>query len=86
MHVSRRLLYLRFAEQRGEKIHALITRYRLAAVKRLLVSTKRSTSTIAERCGFQNDNVLRNLFKRTEGVSMSSYRANFNAQNSPLRH
>lgn len=86
MHVSRRLLYLRFAEQRGEKIHALITRHRLDAVKRLLVSSKLSTSAIAECCGFPNDNVLRNLFKRTEGVSMSSYRANFNAQNSPLRH
>lgn len=43
-------------------------------------------TAIAECCGFPNDNVLRNLFKRTEGVSMSSYRANFNAQNSPLRH
>ena len=74
MKVSRRLLYLRFAEQSGEPIRAAIEKRRLDAVKRLLLTTKLPTETIAARCGYSNPNVLRNLFKRTCSMSLREFR------------
>lgn len=74
MRVSRRLLYLRFAEQRGESIQQLINRCRLDEARRLLVTTSLSTSEICVRCGFSCENVLRNLFKRAEHMSMGAFR------------
>ena len=74
MKVSRRLLYLRFAEQSGTSIRAVIEKRRLDEVVRLLRTTKLPTETIAARCGYGNANVLRNLFKRTFSTSMRDYR------------
>ena len=74
MKVSRRLIYLRFAEQHGTSIRAAIEKRRLNEVKHLLQTTKLSTEAIAVRCGYANPNVLRNLFKRTFSVSMREYR------------
>ena len=74
MKVSRRLLYLRFAEQHGTSIHAAIEKRRLDEVKHLLQTTKLPTEAIAARCGYANPNVLRNLFKRTFAVSLRDYR------------
>ena len=75
MKVSRRLLYLRFAEQSGTSIRAAIEKRRLDEVVRLLRTTKLPTETIAARCGYGNANVLRNLFKRTFSVSLRDYRS-----------
>ena len=75
MKVSRRLLYLRFAEQSGTSIRAAIEKRRLDEVVRLLRTTKLPTETIATRCGYGNANVLRNLFKRTFSVSLRDYRS-----------
>ena len=74
MKVSRRLIYLRFAEQHGTSIRAAIEKRRLSEVEHLLQTTKLSTEAIAARCGYANPNVLRNLFKRTFSVSMREYR------------
>lgn len=74
MKVSRRLLYLRFAEQHGKSIRATIEKRRLGEARHLLQTTKLSTEEIATRCGYANPNVLRNLFKRTFSVSMREYR------------
>ena len=74
MKVSRRLIYLRFAEQHGTSIRAAIEKRRLNEVKHLLQTTKLPTEAIAARCGYANPNVLRNLFKRTFSVSMREYR------------
>ena len=73
--VSRRLLYLRFAERGGESIRQVIERRRLDAVRRLLSTTRLSTDEIAARCGYANPNVLRNLFRRRFGVSMRDFRS-----------
>ena len=70
MKVSRRLLYLRFSEQRGETILEAIRKRQLEEVAKLLQTTKLSTEKIASLCGFANANVLRNLFKRTFSASM----------------
>ena len=74
MKVSRRLLYLRFSEQRGETILEAIRKRQLEEVAKLLQTTKLSTEKIASLCGFANANVLRNLFKRTFSASMRDYR------------
>ena len=74
MKVSRRLLYLRFSEQRGETILVAIRKRQLEEVEKLLRTTKLSTEKIAYLCGFANANVLRNLFRRTFSVSMRDYR------------
>lgn len=74
MKVSRRLLYLRFSEQRGETILEAIRKRQLEEVTKLLRTTKLSTEKIADLCGFVNSNVLRNLFKSTFSTSMRDYR------------
>ncbi|MBQ0031348.1 MAG: substrate-binding domain-containing protein [bacterium] len=74
MKVSRRLLYLRFSEQRGETILEAIQKRQLEEVAKLLQTTKLSTEKIAALCGFANANVLRNLFKRTFSASMRDCR------------
>ena len=74
MKVSRRLLYLRFREQRGETILEAIRKRQLEEVTKLLRTTKLSTEKIAALCGFANANVLRNLFKSTFSTSMREYR------------
>ena len=72
--VSRRLLYLRFAEETELTIRGAIEAERLEAVTRLLKTTRLTTEEIAARCGFANSNVLRNLFRRRYGKSMSAFR------------
>ena len=74
MKVSRRLLYLRFSEQRGETLLEAIRKRQLEEVMKLLRTTRLSTEKIADHCGFANANVLRNLFKRTFSASMRDYR------------
>ena len=72
--VSRRLLYLRFAEETDLTIRGAIEAERLEAVTRLLKTTRLTTEEIAARCGFGNPNVLRNLFRRRYGTSMTAFR------------
>lgn len=72
--VSRRLLYLRFAEETDLTIRGAIEAERLAAVTRLLKTTRLSTDEIAARCGYANPNVLRNLFRKRYGRSMTAFR------------
>ena len=74
IHVSRRLLDLRFAESGLGSVSDLIRKKRLAAVKKLLKQTSLSDSRIATRCGFKNVGTMRNLFRRVYGMSPSHYR------------
>lgn len=74
VHCSRRLLDLRFEELQGQTVFSYITQRRLNAVKRRLLDTSRKISEIAMDCGYQNPDVLKNLFKRENGISMSEWR------------
>ena len=67
-------LELHFRLATGRSIAQEIQRVRLAEVERLLRETRCSIGMIASRCGFHNDNYLKNLFKRKFGVSLSQYR------------
>jgi len=75
LKVSRRLLYLRFAEESGTSIRAAIEERRLQQVRHLLKTTRLSTDEIATRCGYGNPNVLRNLFRRKFGMTMRDFRS-----------
>ena len=66
-------LHFRLATMRS--IQQEIQRVRLEEVKRLLRDTRCPIGTIAARCGYHNDNHLKNLFKRTCGKTLSQYRA-----------
>ena len=47
---------------------------RLEEVKRLLRETKEPIDTIAARCGYENPNYLKNLFKRRFAMPMREFR------------
>jgi len=71
---SRRLADLRFRQLQGCSILQAITERRLDEVRRRLVETRDKTYAIADACGFNNSNYLKNLFKKRFGTSMSEFR------------
>ena len=74
MHVSRRLLSLRYAELNGESIHDAIVGKKLQAVCDMLSDTKLSIAKVSEQCGFGNANYLKRLFKTRFGITMREWR------------
>ena len=74
LHVSRRLADLRFRELQGTTIGETIISERLMEVKRLLRETKDPIDAIAVRCGYENPNYLKNLFKRRFAMTMREFR------------
>ena len=74
MNCSRRLLDLRFAKYHDESVHSALVRTRLAAVRRELTHSNQKLHLIAQECGFKNAAVLKNLFRKTYGLSMREYR------------
>jgi LacI family transcriptional regulator len=72
--VSRRILDLRFRELLRTTVHAVLRERRLEEVKRLLADTDMSIGRITEQCGFTSAGHLKNLFRRTTGVSMRDWR------------
>ena len=75
LHVSRRLLELRFREVRGEGVAEAIRRRRLAEVCRLLRETDIPVGEIAFRCGFPVQTHFNALFRRTYGCSPREWRS-----------
>ena len=74
LHVSRRLAELRYKAIAGECIGEAIQKVRLARVKRLLVSSRRSIDSIASESGFRRPNNLAHLFKKRFAMTMSEFR------------
>ena len=75
LKASRRLVDLRFRELQNTTIGESIIRIRLDEVKRLLQMTNMPIDQIAARCGYENPNYLKNLFRRRYAMSMSAFRA-----------
>ena len=86
LHVSRRLLDLRFSESGLGSVTDIIRKRQLTNVKQLLKQTSLSDSRIAARCGFRSVGTLRNLFRRIHDISMSTYRATEQNRHSCDRH
>ena len=74
LKVSRRLADLRFRELQHTSIGEEITRVRLAEVQRLLRATKDPIDAIAAKCGYENPNYLKNLFRRRFSMTMRDFR------------
>ena len=74
LKVSRRLADLRFRELQHTSIGEEIMRIRLAEVQRLLRATKEPIDAIAAKCGYENPNYLKNLFRRKFSMTMRDFR------------
>ena len=74
LKVSRRLADLRFRELQHTSIGEEIMRIRLAEVQRLLRTTKDPIDAIAAKCGYENPNYLKNLFRKRFSMTMRDFR------------
>ena len=73
VHVSPRILQLRFAEVLSHSVIDEIGKVKLAAVKDLLATTSLNNADIAERCGYEPRHLV-NFFRLKTGTSMGAYR------------
>lgn len=62
-----------FPQLFGENFHAYVERIRMQQAAELLRSTRLTVEEIADRVGYQSSNSFRRVFKRTYGVSPSSF-------------
>jgi len=74
LRVSRRLLDLRYREATGHTVRQALEDRRIAALKRLLRTTKLPIARLTMKCGFANGLWAKYVFKRREGMTMSRYR------------
>ena len=74
LHVSRRLLDLRFREIKGTSVLEALISVRLENVKALLDSTTLSIGEITALCRFRTETYLKRLFKARFGLTMRDYR------------
>ena len=75
LRISRSLATLRFREVRRRSIFAEIRECRLSAVANLLETSCMPIEDVTHKCGFENANHLKNIFKRRFGMSMREWRA-----------
>lgn len=74
LHVSRRLLEIRFREVRGEGVAEAIRKRKLEEVRRQLRETDRPIGVIADMCGFPAVAHFCAAFGRAYGLSPRAYR------------
>ncbi len=71
---SRRQAEYRFREFVGKSIGEEILAARIEAAKKLLADPSIPIGTVAGRCGYSDDSLLRRAFKSATGMSLSEYR------------
>ena len=71
---SRRQTEYRFREFVGKSIGEELLAVRLETAKKLLSDPSVPIGTVAERCGYSDDSLLRRAFKSDTGMSLSEYR------------
>lgn len=76
LHVSKRLLYLRFSEFSNISLGQTINSARIAHVKKLLLSSRNTLQEIAIQSGFRSTIHLRRTFQGNCGSSPSEWRKN----------
>ena len=74
LHVSRRLLDLRFREIQGRSVLDALIDIRLEHVRALLSSTTLPIDEITALCKFRTQTYLKRLFKSRYGLTMREYR------------
>lgn len=66
-----------FKKNTGIPLHRYVTKLRIAAAKKLLMSTEKTIAAIAEECGFSSDKHFMKAFKTYEFTTPSQYRYSF---------
>ena len=84
LHISRRLLDLRFSQAGQGSVLSAISSCRFQAVERMLQETSCTIDQISQKCGYGSPNHLMKMFKRKFGMSMREYRNQNRATESPL--
>ena len=74
LHVSKRLLYLRFREFSDRSLHEAIVEKRLEVLKRKLLSSRQSIAAVTSACGFSNPTHVKTLFRRKTGLTIGEWR------------
>jgi len=74
LKISRRLLDLRYRQQKGMSIREAIVRARVRRAKYLLAYSGHMIETISRLCGYRTASYLGKVFLAHEGVSMGGYR------------
>lgn len=69
LHVSRRLLDIRFREITGTTVHSTIETLRMREAEQLLLRSDFSIQEIASKCGYNTTMAFRNAFKRKHHCS-----------------
>lgn len=72
--IPKSTLELHFRRETGHSIVREIQSVRLEKVQELLRSTNTPIALVAQRCGFGNDNYLKNVFKRKFGMTLTQFR------------
>ena len=75
LHVSRRLLDLRFRQMTGTTVLGALTARRVEEARHRLLETHWRLSRIARFCGFRSEDVFARTFRRVTGESPSEFRA-----------
>lgn len=74
LHVSTRLLQMRFKQITEHSVHEELVRNRLNAAEQMLVTTSDTVRIIANSCGFQSIEHFHRLFRQRHGRSPQSWR------------
>ena len=74
--IPKSTLELHFRRETGHSIVREIQSVRLGKGQELLRSTNTPIALVAQRCGFGNDNYLKNVFKRKFGMTLTQFRRN----------
>lgn len=74
VHLNASYFSVLFKEKTGLTYSEYVTRSRLQAAKRLLISTPHSVNDIAEQVGYRTAKYFITLFKTREGITPSQYR------------
>ena len=82
LKISRRLLDLRYRQQKGMSIREAIVRARVRRAKYLLTYSGHMIETISRLCGYRTASYLGKVFLAHEGVSMCGYRDRIKKQTS----
>lgn len=75
LHVSRRLLEMRFRVAYGCSLLDAMQKIRLERVCKLLISTSLSLNEICAQCGYRSETHARRVFKKQMGCTMRDYRS-----------
>ena len=75
LHISRRLLDLRFSQTGQCSVLSAISNHRLRAVERMLRETSCTIDRISRECGYGSPNHLMKMFRRKFGMTMRDWRA-----------